>query len=236
MVLWCGAASAATIAIDSRQGLFTSFAGLETVAISPHSAWEPNHPVNPGDSTDYAAVWISYADTGFGGTQFQQPGGTTSVATIFDSFRSGAGRLTLYVWADDTAAVRLDGDLLMPAVFTQNVCSGQAIGCRPQDAGRISAVLSEGQHTLSFELYQVVGGLDTNSNPFGLLFTGTAPAPTLNSYSFRETAEDPGAPEPSAWVLLAGGLAGLYVWSRRHPGVGQALPPGASAWRKRLPY
>jgi hypothetical protein len=217
MALWCGAASAATIAIDSQQGLFTSFAGVETVAISPHSAWEPNHPVNPGDSTDSAAIWISYADTGVGGAHFQQAGGTTLVATVFDTFGSGEGTLTLYVWADDTAAVRLDGNLLMPAVFTQNVCSGQAIGCRPQDAGKISAVLSEGQHTLSFELYQVGSGLDTDSNPFGLLFTGTAPAPTLSSYTFRDAPEDNGAPEPSAWVLLAGGLAGLYGWSRRSP-------------------
>jgi hypothetical protein len=38
---WCGMASAATILIDSQQGLFTSFAGVQTVAITPHSAWEP---------------------------------------------------------------------------------------------------------------------------------------------------------------------------------------------------
>src|ERR1035438_6053372 len=67
----CGVASAATILIDSQQGLFTSFAGVETVAIAPHSAWEPNHPTNPGDASDSAAVWISFADTGFGGTYFQ---------------------------------------------------------------------------------------------------------------------------------------------------------------------
>lgn len=216
MALWCGAASATTIAIDSQQGLFTSVDGVQTVVISPHFAWEPNHPVNPGDGTDQAALWISYAGTGYGGLEFQRPGGTSPVATIFDTFRTGAGMLTLYVWADDTAAVRLDGDLLMPAVFTQSVCSGQAIGCRPQDAGMINVALSEGMHTLSFELYQLGSGLDTNSNPFGLLFTGTAPAPTLSSYSFPEPG-DADSPEPSGWILLAGGLAGLYGWSRHHP-------------------
>ena len=209
MALWCGAASAATLAVDSQPGLFTSFAGVKTVAISLHSAWEPNYPENPGDPTDHAAVWISYADTGFGGTQLQRPGGTTAVATIFDTFQSSAGMLMLYVWADDSAAVRLDGDLLMPAVFTQNVCSGQAIGCRPQDNGAIAAALSEGQHTLSFVLYQVGTGLDSYSNPLGLLFTGTAPAPTLNN----AFPGDSDAPEPATWGLIAGGLA-LLAWSR----------------------
>jgi hypothetical protein len=187
-------ASAATITIDSQQGLFTGIPGIETVAITPHPSWEPNHPVNPGDSTDNSAVWISYADTGYGGTQFQPPGAASPVATIFDSFRSGPGMLTLHVWADDTAGVLLDGNLLMPPVFTQSVCSGQAIGCRPQDAGQISAALLEGPHTLAFTLYQVGTGSDTYSNPFGLLFTGTAPAP----------ADD--VPEPSGCALLAGGF------------------------------
>ncbi len=206
MAAWCSAASAATIVIDSEAGLFTSFAGVETVAITPHAAWEPNHPVNPGDSTDRGAVWISYADTGFGGAQFQLPGGTAPVATVFYGFQAGAGMLTLSVWADDTAGVLLDGNLLVPAVFTQNICSGQAIGCRPEDGGRVSAVLSAGQHTLSFELYQVGTAMDTTSNPFGLLFTGTAPAPDPS---------DSGAAEPATWAMLAGGLAGVVLLSGR---------------------
>jgi len=206
---WCGMASAATILIDSHQGLFTSFAGVETVAITPHPAWEPNHPTNPGDASDSAAVWISFADTGFGGTHFQPSEGTTPVVTVFDTFQSGAGMLSLYVWADDTAKVLLDGNLLMPAVFTQGVCSNQAIGCRPEDKGNISAALSEGQHTLSFVLYQVGSGNNTSSNPFGLLFTGTAPLPIPES-------EESGSavPEPATWGLLTCGLAG-FIWLRR---------------------
>ena len=200
---WCGLAMAATITIDSRQGLFTSFAGVETVAITPHVEWEPDHPVNPGDSTDRGAVWISYGDTGYGGSHFQPSEGHSPVVTIFDTFRSGAGMLTLFVWADDTASVRLDGNLLMPAVFTQGICSGQAIGCRPQDAGKISAALSEGEHTLAFALYQVGTGLDTKSNPFGVRFTGTAPAP------------EELAPEPATWGMFAGGLAVLVLATRR---------------------
>ena len=206
---WCGMASAATILIDSHQGLFTSFAGVETVAITPHPAWEPNHPTNPGNASDSAAVWISFADTGFGGTHFQPSAGTTPVVTVFDTFQSGAGMLSMYVWADDTASVLLDGNLLMPAVFTQSVCSGQAIGCRPQDMGNITAALSAGQHTLSFVMYQVGTGTDTSSNPFGLLFTGTAPQ------QIPETeVSGSGVPEPVTWGLLASGLAGL-IWLHR---------------------
>jgi hypothetical protein len=214
-IVWSGVVSAATINIDSRQGLFTSFAGIQTVAITPHSVWEANRPVNPGDPTDTAAIWISYADTGFGGTQFQPAAAGTPVVTIFDTFQSGAGMLMLYVWADDTASVLLDGNLLMPAVFTQGTCSGQAIGCRPQDVGSISASLSAGQHTLSFVLYQVGTGTNTLSNPFGLLFTGTAPArgPDDNPFPESEVVES-GVPEPGTWGLLASSLAGL-VWLHR---------------------
>jgi hypothetical protein len=210
----CGwMASANPVYIDSRQGLFTSFADLPTVAIAPHAEWEPNHPVNPGDSTDQSAIWISFADTGYGGAYFQPYGGESPVATVYDTFVSGNGMLTLHVWADDTASVLLDGNLLMPAVFTQNVCSGQAIGCRPQDYGAITAALSEGQHTLSFMMYQVGTGLDSYSNPMGLLFTGTAPA----SFTDSAGAGDPSVPEPSTWAMFASGIAVLaWTWRRRH--------------------
>jgi hypothetical protein len=207
-----GIGCAATITIDSTQGLFTSLAGVKTVAITPDSQWEGNNPVNPGLSTDHGAIWISDVDSGYGGTQFQQPEGTTPVVTVFDTFQSGAGKLTLNVWADDTASVLLDGTLLMPAVFTQSVCSGQAIGCRPQDVGNISAAISAGQHTLSFEMFQVGTGTNTIANPFGLLFTGTAPAAT----SGTQASQDAGAPEPGTFVLLASTLAmGWLVLKRR---------------------
>jgi hypothetical protein len=120
------------------------------------------------------------------------------VVTVLDTFQSGAGTLNLDVWADDTATVLLDNKVLMPAVFTQSVCSGQPIGCTPQDVGSITAALTAGSHTLSFQIYQVGTGTNTFTNPFGLLFTGTAPAPTSNSQSGPES----GAPEPSTFLLL----------------------------------
>lgn len=219
---WCGIGSAGTILIDSQEGLFTSFANVATVAITPHPAWEPNNPVNPGDPNDGSAIWISYADTGYGGSEFQPSAGESPVATVFDTFRSGAGMLTIYVWADDTAGILLDGNLLMPAVFTQSTCSGQPIGCRPQDYGAITAALSEGQHTLSFVMYQVGTGTDSFSNPMGLLFTGTAPAPASNGNLFGASAAADAVPEAATWGMIAGGL-GVLAWMRyqrrRGPGI-----------------
>jgi hypothetical protein len=192
LVLFCGVASADLLYLDSQAGLLTSN-GTDTVAITPHSLWQPNNPVNPGDPSDDSAVWISFADTGYGGSYFQAFSGTTPVVSIFQSFQSDPGTLTLNVWADDTADVLLDGNYLMHAVFTQDICSGQAIGCRPQDVGAFSAPLSAGSHTLEFVLYQVGTGESTTSNPFGLLYTGTAP---------KDPLPIPSVPEPSSWLLL----------------------------------
>jgi len=101
----------------------------------------------------------------------------------------------LNVWADDTADVKLDGNYLAHSVFTQSICSGQAIGCLPEDVGQFMIPLSAGEHTLEFVLYQVGTGTNTTSNPFGLLFTGTAPAPT---------------PEPAAFGLMGVGLLAFF--------------------------
>lgn len=189
-------ANAALIHIDSQAGLSMSLPGT-TVAITPHPLWQPNNPVNPGDVNDKDAIWIAHQLSGYGEGQFQPFMGMTPVVSIFHSFTSGAGQLLLNVWADDTAGVYLDGNLLIAPKFTQSTCSGQPIGCLPEDVGSINTLIGSGNHTLEFKLYQVGTGTNTTSNPFGLLYTGTA--------------QGADAPEPGAFAMVGGGLiaAGL---------------------------
>lgn len=187
---------ASVIHLDSAPGLFNSITGA-TVAITPHALWQQNNPVNPGDSSDNAAVWISYALTGYGDSSFQPPNGTDSVMSVIQSFTSAAGLLNLKVWADDTAEVLLDGVSIFAPKFTQSVCSGQPIGCRPEDGGVISSSLTAGDHQLEFRVFQVGTGGDSSSNPFGLLYTGTAPERA------NASAPEPGTIALSGLVLLA---------------------------------
>jgi hypothetical protein len=202
-MLFGGVASADVIDLDSHAGLTTSLPGITTVAITPDPLWQPNNPQNPGDPNDTSAVWISNGLSGYGDSQFQPYEGTTPVVTVFQDFVSGPGLLNLDVWADDTADVILDGNYLAYAKFTQSICSGQPIGCRPQDDGVLTSYLSGGSHQLEFVLYQVGTGTDTYSNPFGLLYTGTAVAPV---------------PEPASFVPLVCALIGLgfAYWKKRN--------------------
>ena len=79
------------------------------VAIAPDGAWQGN---NPGGSS---AVWVSYtANTGSGGvvvtpnvTPPLTPANATTTFSI--GIPVGFASLSLLVWADDTAGVRLDG-------------------------------------------------------------------------------------------------------------------------------
>ena len=199
LFLLVSGASGSLIRIDSYPGLTADVFG-PTVAITPHPLWQPGHPANPGDPADTAAVWISNRPTGYGDAAFQPYMGTLPVVTVSHEFASNEGLLNLKVWADDTADVLLDGAYLQHAVFTQSTCSGQPVGCRPEDFALLSAPLSGGTHTLDFVLYQVGTGLDNMSNPFGLLYTGTAPAQT---------------PEPLTFLLIGSGLVGLGLVRRR---------------------
>ena len=177
-----------------------------TVAITPHPAWQGNNPFGS------PAVWISYADTGYGGGVLAPPNGSATnldgthvIMTVTESFAADAGySLHLTVWADDTARVLIDGNQVFVPNFTQNICANGQIGCTPANGGVIDYIfLTGGQHTLALEVFQVGSVNNTVSNPFGLLFTG-------------EVTEGVAAvPEPSAWLLLVSGLAGMILWKKR---------------------
>jgi hypothetical protein len=210
--LFCGvfflatAVQAGTIYLDSAAGLnvyvYATHQNGSTVAVAPHPAWRADHPVNPGDPADNSAVWISYADTGYQGADFQPYMGDSPVMRVWQTFVSGTGLLTLKVWADDTAAVALDGVLLTAGAFTPVERTGQYTGFRDLTYGLISTPILAGTHTLTLDVFQVGTATNTTLNPFGVLFTGTAPGPT------------DAAPEPASLALIGCGLVGLAAWRR----------------------
>jgi hypothetical protein len=164
------------------------------VLITPHSAWNPNG----------AGLWISYADTGVGGSvsppnasdPITLPNPTAPTATFFLTFSLPyAGNSgTLSVWADDTARVWVDSILLIDANPTQgSACADAPVSCTTANGAVLSlSGLAQGDHTLRFDVYQRGNG------PFGLQYEG-----------FIESV-----PEPAAFMLLGAGLAALFLRRR----------------------
>lgn len=225
------------LACPAEAGLVTFFSGdggdvlaLSVAAgagavtpITPHPAW--------GDVSVAAGLaagtarWLSYADTGIGGqrapstTDRSDPGAATATFTRRLEIADG-GELRLFVLADDTARVELNGpgsaDRLLFAAYPGQVdpCApggtGAGLGCVAADMGEISlSGLSRGIYLLT------VHGFQTNGDVFGAQYAGSYTA--VN--------------EPWALSLIGLGLvaAGLIV---RHRGEREAEPDRAE---KRLP-
>lgn len=159
------------------------------VVVDPHPAWQP-----PG-----TAQWISYGDTGYGGSLLAPPSGTAVVATFFENFHADAGSiLNLRIWADDTTRIRINGVQVITPNFTQDTCAGGSPGCQPKEFAEILNFVfqTSGTQSVAFDLFQVGTGTNTIDNPLGLLYEGT-----LTS-----------VPEPASLTLL--GL-GFLVLGRR---------------------
>jgi hypothetical protein len=157
----------------------------------------------PEWTTDPTAKWISYMNTGVGGT-FIASSSSVAAGRFFQSFIIPTGTNffgSITVWADDTAAVYLDGALLVDATKTLGAhCSNGPITC--QGGGYIIPLTGNntpGQtHTLEFDVFQLGGDV------FGLLYNGQV--------SFSDAVA---APEPGSFALIGGGLLALAGISRK---------------------
>jgi hypothetical protein len=218
--LCVGIASADALIIQSQPGLtavlgtggiyatsggsFADGQSVSTVAITMYPDWQPDNL----DSTK-PPQWISYAQTGWTpDSNFQPqgagtPAGTVPIFSITHQIGLGYTNLYLHVWADDTAKVTLltaSGAVkeVFPANFAQTTCSGDPIGCLPEDLGNISWSMDPTQtYSLRFDAYQVGNGTTNASNPFGILYDGIA------------------TPEPGSIILFGTMLLGTVGLIRR---------------------
>ena len=191
--------------------------GGDCVAINPHSLWKNGATANlfVDDSTPSALgddhpVWISFANTGLGGS-VDQPIGNFNInqpnMIVTQEFHLDSdGIASLRQWADDTVAVYIDGIGLVGANvpnFTQNICAGGSPGCQQGESSFGEIALDAGDHVFTWLVWQVGTGTNANSNPFGLLYVGQVTQSAAN------------LPEPGAFALLGLGLVGLAANRRR---------------------
>jgi hypothetical protein len=160
---------------------------------------------------DGCAKWISFANTGDGGSQVANADTAGPPTTVFfENFILGSNRTgTVTVWADDTARIRLvnslnpgdasaGGILLAQANPVQDgACAAGGIACEPHEGLTIvlDSHLTAGLNTLYIDAYQRGGG------PFAIMYTGQADSTMI--------------PEPGTYVLLGTGLVGFWLARRR---------------------
>ncbi|WCL55537.1 PEPxxWA-CTERM sorting domain-containing protein [Gimibacter soli] len=188
--------------------------GGACVSITPHGVW--------GDVSDNAGLaantadWISFANTGIGGSVLPSLGGPrddSNYTMLFSNTFSvgGTGDLNLWVLADDTALVRITGlngaVLDFPAFAGQiNPCAGgglgNPVGCVEGDMGSWSfSGLEAGNYTLDIYSFQ------TGGDVFGM------------QYAMNVTSA---IPEPATWLMMIMGFGLVGMASRRRTGVSMA--------------
>ena len=139
--------------------------GAECVTIDAHPRWQTNDPLGNG------AQWVSSTDSGYGGTTMEFMHTMTVIERFMVSVESF---LQLWIWADDTATVSLDNEVLIQPNMTQGICAVGSIGCEPDEYGYVGVDLAPGEHELRLDVYQIGNG--TTGNPFGAIYSGSVEA------------------------------------------------------------
>jgi len=152
------------------------------------TAWQHVPVTNPGDPSDSSAEWIGAVDSGYSASNGGQfvPQDLAGPAYQITSQAFTGYALNLDVWADDSVDVFLvdttvhtSSEISPLSTTTQSsACSGQEVSCTPPTEGAFTDGLIAGDtYELQFNVWQTGSGLNTSSNPTGLLYTGTAITP-----------------------------------------------------------
>ena len=204
--MFAALAGASTITLQSgvSPGESNNMTGINYVIPELEPAWCPDLPDG--------ASWISFENTGWqvvdsvASAVITLPNATPGDpnAIFYQTFTDTAGtELTgsITVWADDTAAVYLDGVELLAPNYTQQTgvnCSPGGVSCT--DGGTtVDFTTSPGTHTLAFDVYQ------TGAWTYGLMYDGSV------TDNYQTT------PEPGSYLLLGLGLIAIGLIG--HPSV-----------------
>jgi len=198
--------TSALVAVCAQVGGGSSCSGT-TVDINSHPAWMDDSLTVP------LASWVSYADTGYGGSALapragdvSNPVGHAVIMEILESFQGVAGgALSVRFWADDTLDIYYNNVLVRAAVFGQDICANAPIGCQPGEYWDLIDVTTGGTDTIRMLAYQVGTGPNPNSNPFGVLYSGT----------YTEVEQANSVPEPATLALFGVGATVLSLRSLR---------------------